>query len=721
MRMVHTVGFSLSYRHLKSQTCFRSLACSWRAYSLLSKPCPGWPLSNTARFKYGIVKNGHLQQRQQIRPYVYLPLTWSDLRERFQRWVERTEQRIVQVSLLNRDRPGEDSSSMSPSKSPLTPMPLLRRRYNPSRKHVHGRNGHFRTWFKRQQQRAMNRISASLPLPSIKDETGPSLSSLGHADLRSRYQGWKIRRKEQYQGWKTRRQEQYQRWKSRRREQYQGWQIRRQAQYQRWNDKKNEVWVRTRKILLEEYSQPEWFDSLGRPLTSRDSTGRFVNPWKSQSTNGIHSVDTILRWRWQRLERELKQVGLIGLVMPTLPWTKSPVSTSPLLNQEVPPLPMPQESEFQFTWVGHATCWLQVERDFTILTDPMFSVRAGPSQILPIGIARDIPPAFTVRELVEHQKRLQSVQASSAGHEEAAILNNDNYGKIDICCITHDHYDHMDKNSVMDLRDYVQLWVVPLGLADWLVEKCSIDNSRIVELEWWQQLRIGKYETDGTVVVLPTADETNELETLYSEGRTLAITCCPSSHWASRTMSDRNLRLWSSFAISTPSFNFFLCGDTGYPEGFPLFRQIGDALGPFDLAAIPIGAYGTSISLLDERTDRLSERSKLIFLRCSFLISVEPTEMMKDAHVDPKEALQIHKDLRSKHSVAIHWGSFQLSEEPMDAPPRDLKHALREEESYSEDHCSIDFSVLDHGCTLTVSRDISLAENYEPDLMATSQ
>jgi N-acyl-phosphatidylethanolamine-hydrolysing phospholipase D len=93
--------------------------------------------------------------------------------------------------------------------------------------------------------------------------------------------------------------------------------------------------------------------------------------------------------------------------------------------------------------------------------------------------------------------------------------------------------------------------------------------------------------------------------------------------------------------------------------------------------------------------------------------------MMKDAHVDPKEALQIHKDLRSEQSVAIHWGSFQLSEELMDAPPRDLKHAIREDEQNSEGNDFINFSILGHGCTMKVNRETSLPEVYEPDLVAT--
>lgn len=685
-----------------------------KAFQTRSRP------TNEARFESSIEKYGRLRQRHQFRPYLYIPLTWSELKERVQRLVERSEQRIVKVSLLNRVNSGKDSSSRSLASSRTSPA-LLRRKHFP-RKQFLRQNAQIKFWMKTQQQKALDRISLSMPLPSVKDVTDPSLSVEG-VNFRSRYQRWKSRRKMEYQGWKSRRRDQYEGWKSRRQEQYLGWKLRRQAQYQRWNDRRNEAWVRTKQIFLEEYSRPEWFDSLGRPLTSRDSTGRFVNPWQSQSTNGIHSVETIFRWRWQRMEREMKQVGLLGLILPTLPWTKKPMSTSPLFNQMVPPLCLPKESEFQFTWVGHATCWLQVEDDFTILTDPMFSVRAGPSQILPIGIARDVPPAFTVPDLVKHQKRLQRLKASSAGQSEESVVSNDNYGKIDICCITHDHYDHMDKDSVDDLRDNVQLWVVPLGLADWLEEKCSIDRSRIVELEWWQQLQVGKNKNEGTVVVLQENDDAKKNDMSHQERSTLAITCCPSSHWASRTMWDRNFRLWCSFAFTTPSFNFFLCGDTGYPDAFPLFRQIGDALGPFDLAAIPIGAYGMSESLCITRRLRLKEKTVLahvvVILMGNFARLLEPTEMMKDAHVDPKAAVRIHKDLHSNQSIAIHWGSFQLSEEPMDAPPRDLKHAIQKDDQHSEDRGSINFSVLDHGCTMTMNCD--LGESYEAEFAASSK
>ena len=99
-----------------------------------------------------------------------------------------------------------------------------------------------------------------------------------------------------------------------------------------------------------------------------------------------------------------------------------------------------------------------MQRDFSILVDPMFSIRAGPYQSLPIGIARDIPPAFTIPELVQHQNCWQGT-----GREA-----------FDICCLTHDHYDHADEESIIELKDHVQLWVVPLGIKQWLIGQCRV-------------------------------------------------------------------------------------------------------------------------------------------------------------------------------------------------------------------------------------------------------
>jgi N-acyl-phosphatidylethanolamine-hydrolysing phospholipase D len=136
-------------------------------------------------------------------------------------------------------------------------------------------------------------------------------------------------------------------------------------------------------------------------------------------------------------------------------------------------------------------------------------------------------------------------------------------------------------------------------------------------------------------------------------------------------MLDRNYRLWCSFAMTGPSHRVFFCGDTSYPTTFPLFRQIADTLGPFDLSCIPIGAY-------------------------------EPHALNKDAHVNPAEALQIHKDIRSQHSVAIHWGTFALGEEPLDEPPQLLLAAL-----HSERTMLPPFEAIDIGSTIQIEKEAS--------------
>lgn len=140
-------------------------------------------------------------------------------------------------------------------------------------------------------------------------------------------------------------------------------------------------------------------------------------------------------------------------------------------------------------------------------------------------------------------------------------------------------------------------------------------------------------------------------------------------------------------------FDIFFCGDTSYPNNFPLFQQIGDAMGPFDLACIPIGAY-------------------------------LPKEMNENAHCDPSEALKIHNDIRSRQSIGIHWGSFKLGEERFVDPPKLLADAVlkqqqqqqldnnrdkddtsddKEDEQKSSLH-PIKFHVIGHGGTVALEK-----------------
>jgi N-acyl-phosphatidylethanolamine-hydrolysing phospholipase D len=180
--------------------------------------------------------------------------------------------------------------------------------------------------------------------------------------------------------------------------------------------------------------------------------------------------------------------------------------------------------------------------------------------------------------------------------------------------ISHDHYDHLDLGTVQRLAaTHDPLFLVPLGLKAWFA-----DNGipRAAELDWWQ-----RHEQGGVRFV-----------------------CLPAQHFSQRTLWDRNRRLWASWAIVGRDRRLFFSGDTGYFAGF---AEIGDRLGPFDLAAVAIGAY-------------------------------VPPEIMRFVHTTPEQAVQVADDLRARVLLGIHWGTFDLAEEPLGEPPaRMLAEARR--------------------------------------------
>lgn len=259
--------------------------------------------------------------------------------------------------------------------------------------------------------------------------------------------------------------------------------------------------------------------------------------------------------------------------------------------------------ETTLTWIGHATVLLQLEGK-NILTDPHFSRRASPVQWA--GPQRVVPPGLSLADLPI----------------------------IDMVIITHDHYDSLDKQTVLRLRQREAgdrtIFFVPLGLKSWF-QDLGIDQ--VVEMDWWDQYE----QADLTFIAVPV------------------------QHWSKRGLFSRNETLWVGWVVQSASFNFLLVGDSGYT---PHFQEIGDRLGPFDLAAIPIGAY-------------------------------EPRWFMRPHHITPEEAIQVHRDVRSKKSVAIHWGTFILTDEPLDEPPERLAEA-RQQAGISPD----EFMTLQHGETI---------------------
>ncbi len=176
--------------------------------------------------------------------------------------------------------------------------------------------------------------------------------------------------------------------------------------------------------------------------------------------------------------------------------------------------------------------------------------------------------------------------------------------------LSHDHYDHCDLPTLARLaRAHDPLLITPLGNAP-LARRAGL--RRIVELDWWQAHQIAPG---------------------------LTVTATPSRHWSNRLSGHRNHRLWSGFHLRSGARTVQFVGDTGYDD--QLFGEIPRKLGAPDLAIIPIGAY-------------------------------EPRWFMAAQHCNPAEAVQIHRDLGARRSVAMHWGCFQLTDEPRDEPPRAL-------------------------------------------------
>ncbi len=219
---------------------------------------------------------------------------------------------------------------------------------------------------------------------------------------------------------------------------------------------------------------------------------------------------------------------------------------------------------------------------------------------------------------------------------------------IDLVLISHNHYDHLDAGSVRSLAAQAggpPLFIVPLGLKRWF-EKLGI--AQVVELDWWQSHPV------------PVAG-----------GQAVDVVLTPSQHWSGRSLADRMETLWGGYAIFAADAHLFFAGDTAYSKDFSDIRArfaTRPGGGDFDIALIPIGAY-------------------------------EPRWFMKSQHVDPTEAVRIHLDLQARQSVGIHWGTFVLTDEPLDQPPRDLA-AARTTQGVADDA----FFVLAVGETRKIAR-----------------
>jgi L-ascorbate metabolism protein UlaG (beta-lactamase superfamily) len=211
-------------------------------------------------------------------------------------------------------------------------------------------------------------------------------------------------------------------------------------------------------------------------------------------------------------------------------------------------------------------------------------------------------------------KRASPLQFIGPRRAREPAVRFEDLPEISVVLLSHNHYDHCDKGTLARLARRFNPLVVTPLRNAALVRSTGIRN--VEELDWWQRSTAAPFQ----------------------------VTLAPSQHFSARTPFDRNRALWGSFLLDLGGRRIYFAGDTGFG---PHFTSIRERLGRIDLALLPIGAY-------------------------------EPRWFMKDIHMNPAEAVQAHLDLRAKESVAMHFGTFQLTPEGIDAPVRDLQKALRE-------------------------------------------
>ena len=208
---------------------------------------------------------------------------------------------------------------------------------------------------------------------------------------------------------------------------------------------------------------------------------------------------------------------------------------------------------------------------------------------------------------------------------------------IDIVALSHDHYDHLDAGTIRRLagRYPAIQWLAPLGVGEFLRRRGARE---IVERDWWQDSSISRIDA----------------------------TCVPAQHFSGRTLGKRNQTLWCGWTLRTTERSVFFAGDTAlHPE----FASIAHRLGPFDLAILPIGAY-------------------------------EPRWFMGTVHMNPEDCMNAVGQMEPMQNgrrlivTAGHWGTFKLTDEPMDEPPARMRECWKR-----AGHAADDLWIMKHGET----------------------
>lgn len=243
-------------------------------------------------------------------------------------------------------------------------------------------------------------------------------------------------------------------------------------------------------------------------------------------------------------------------------------------------------ARLRITWIGHATLLMQTP-DTAILTDPVFSQRASPLSFL--GPARKTPPAVALDALPP----------------------------LDYILLSHDHYDHLDADTIPRLAEqHDPVFLTPLGV-DTHLQKWGARH--IEALDWWQYIDLGGWR----------------------------FHCTPAMHFSGRGLLNRNSTLWAGWYLENPAHDLtiYFAGDSAYAD---LFETIRARLGAPEVALLPIGAYA-------------------------------PRWFMEPVHMDPAQSLQAFLDLEARYFIPTHWGTFDLADELLQEPPALIQQAAAEQ------------------------------------------
>jgi L-ascorbate metabolism protein UlaG (beta-lactamase superfamily) len=291
------------------------------------------------------------------------------------------------------------------------------------------------------------------------------------------------------------------------------------------------------------------------------ASGRFQNPEPTELMSKGSAVAAMLKF-------------LTGDEM------RVPICPLPVVTDVAARLAVPPASGLRVTWLGHSTTIIEID-GVRLLTDPIWSDRASPSTW--VGPRRFHPPPLALADLPP----------------------------VDAVLISHEHYDHLDMNTVRTLAPRGVVFHVPLGVGAHLTA-WGVPAAQIVEHDWWE------------ATPLPHG---------------VRLTSTPARHFNGRGVPWRTGALWTSWSIVGPRHRVFFSGDTGLTESL---REVARREGPFDLAMIEIGQYHTSWGSI---------------------------------HLGPEGALQAHAWLGARTLLPIHWSTFELAYHAWSEPAEALVQA----------------------------------------------